>query len=88
MEGRMPVCARLVTLIVLHLRPPMLGILPELLSALHSAGIITEDLSLSPGAVDSMEATYRGLGVRPAKTDSSSQPRIRRRIGVGHSSST
>jgi hypothetical protein len=53
-----------------------------LLSALRSAGIITEDLlSLSPDATDSLEVTYRGLCVRPTKTGQENRSRIRRRIG-------
>ena len=57
---------------------PILGILPKLLSALRSAGIVTEDLSLSQDAPDNLEATYRGLCVRPTRT---SQSQIRRRLG-------
>ncbi|KAH8988995.1 hypothetical protein EDB86DRAFT_3047487 [Lactarius hatsudake] len=60
------------------------GILPKLLSALRSAGIITEDLlSLPPDATDSLEVTYRGLCVRPTKPGqgSPSRSQIRRRIG-------
>ncbi|KAI0252300.1 hypothetical protein BJV78DRAFT_369630 [Lactifluus subvellereus] len=68
---------------VVHtLRTCIIGILPKLLSALHSAGIITEDLSLSSDAADSTEASYRGLCVRPTKPDQDSQPRIRRRIDI------
>ena len=71
---------------VVHMsRTSIKGILPKLLSALHFAGIITEDLSLSPDAADSTEATYRGLCIRP-KVDQDSQPRIQRRIGARHSS--
>jgi hypothetical protein len=58
------------------------GILPRLLSALHSAGILTEDLSLSPDANDNLECTYRGLCIRPAKAGQDKQPRLQRRIGM------
>ncbi|KAH9017692.1 hypothetical protein EDB84DRAFT_678547 [Lactarius hengduanensis] len=61
------------------------GILPKLLSALRSAGIITEDLlSLAPDATDSLEVTYRGLCVRPTKPgqESPSRSQIRRRIDI------
>ena len=58
------------------------GILPKLLSALHSAGILTEDLSLSPDANDNLECTYRGLCIRPAKAGQDKQLRLRRRIGM------
>ncbi|KAF8498194.1 hypothetical protein F5888DRAFT_229651 [Russula emetica] len=55
------------------------GIIPRLLSALHSAGIITEDLSLSSDANDNVESSYRGLCVRPT---TAGQTRIRRRIDI------
>lgn len=61
------------------------GILPKLLSALRSAGIITEDLlSLAPDATDSLEVTYRGLCIRPTKPgqESPSRSQIRRRIDI------
>ena len=58
------------------------GILPKLLLALHSAGILTEDLSLSSGANDNLECTYRGICIRPAKAGQDKQPRLRRRIGM------
>ncbi|KAI9435731.1 hypothetical protein H4582DRAFT_1968310 [Lactarius indigo] len=61
------------------------GILPKLLSALRSAGIITEDLlSLAPDATDSLEVTYRGLCVRPTKPgqEAPSRSQIRRRIDI------
>ncbi|KAH8988380.1 hypothetical protein EDB92DRAFT_1872377 [Lactarius akahatsu] len=61
------------------------GILPKLLSALRSAGIITEDLlSLAPDATDSLEVTYRGLCVCPTKPgqESPSRSQIRRRIDI------
>ncbi|KAI9454645.1 hypothetical protein BJY52DRAFT_712129 [Lactarius psammicola] len=59
------------------------GILPKLLSALRSAGIITEDLlSLSSDATDSLEVTYRGLCVRPTKTGQENRSKIRRRIDI------
>src|SRR5579863_1561438 len=58
------------------------GILPKLLSALHSAGILTEDLSISSNANGNLEGTYRGLCIRPAKAGQDKQPRIQRRIGM------
>ncbi|KAH9175754.1 hypothetical protein EDB89DRAFT_1943923 [Lactarius sanguifluus] len=61
------------------------GILPKLLSALRSAGIITEDLlSLAPDATVSLEVTYRGLCVSPTKSgqESPSRSQIRRRIDI------
>ncbi|KAH9068006.1 hypothetical protein EDB83DRAFT_670623 [Lactarius deliciosus] len=61
------------------------GILLKLLSALRSAGIITEDLlSLAPDATDSLEVTYRGLCVRPIKPgqEGPSRSQIRRRIDI------
>ncbi|KAH9996416.1 hypothetical protein BJV74DRAFT_883693 [Russula compacta] len=58
------------------------GILPKLLSALRSAGIVTEDLSLSPDASDNLECTYRGLCIRPTKAGQHKQPRIQRRIDI------
>ena len=60
----------------------MLGILPKLLSELHAAGIITEDLSLSPDAAENLEASYRGLCIRPTKLGRANQPTARRRIGA------
>lgn len=67
---------------IVHL--PFLGIVPKLLSALRSAGIITEDLSLSSDARDNLECTYRGLCVRPMKAgpEEDTQPRVQRRIGA------
>jgi DNA polymerase lambda len=62
--------------------PPLQGIVPKLLSALRSAGIVTEDLSLSSDARDDLECTYRGLCVRPTKAGQDTRPRIQRRIGV------
>ena len=64
---------------------PFLGIVPKLLSALRSAGIVTEDLSLSSDARDNLECTYRGLCVRPMKAgqeEDTQLRRIRRRIGA------
>jgi len=58
------------------------GILPKLLSALRSAGIVTEDLSLSQDAPDNLEATYRGLCVRPTKLGQDNRPLIRRRLDI------
>lgn len=58
------------------------GIVPKLLSALRSAGIITEDLSLSLDAADNLEVTYRGLCIRPTKTGQENRSRIRRRIDI------
>ncbi|KAI0277191.1 Nucleotidyltransferase [Russula aff. rugulosa BPL654] len=58
------------------------GILSRLLSALRSAGIITEDLSLSSDANHSVECSYRGLCMRPPTTGQDTQPRIRRRIDI------
>ncbi|KAH9957501.1 hypothetical protein BC827DRAFT_653010 [Russula dissimulans] len=60
------------------------GIVPKLLSELHSAGIVTEDLSLSSDASDNLECTYRGLCIRPgrAKAGQDTQPRIQRRIDI------
>jgi hypothetical protein len=60
---------------------PILGILPKLLSALRSAGIVTEDLSLSQDAPDNLEATYRGLCIRPTKMGQENRSLIRRRLG-------
>ena len=60
----------------------LLGILPRLLSVLHSAGILTEDLSLSSDANDNLECSYRGLCLRPMKLGQDNQPNIRRRIGM------
>jgi hypothetical protein len=61
-----------------------LGIVPKLLSALRSAGIITEDLSLSSDARDNLECTYRGLCVRSTKAGQDARIRIRRRIGASN----
>jgi len=61
---------------------PLLGILPRLLSVLHSTGILTEDLSLSSDANDNLECSYRGLCIRPVKLGQDNQPSIRRRIGM------
>jgi len=58
------------------------GILPRLLSVLRSAGIITEDLSLSSDANDNAECSYRGLCVRPAMAGQDTQRRLRRRIDI------
>ncbi|KAI0263271.1 hypothetical protein BC834DRAFT_888375 [Gloeopeniophorella convolvens] len=59
------------------------GILPRLLSALRSAGVVTEDLSLSSDAGDYLEGVYRGLCVRPARDSSSSKERrLRRRLDI------
>jgi hypothetical protein len=60
---------------------PILGIFPKLLSALRSAGIITEDLSLSQDATDNLEAIYRGLCVSPTKIGQENRSLIRRRLG-------
>jgi len=68
--------------LIYHCRSQSPGILPKLLSALHSAGIITEDLSLSSDANDNLECTYRGLCIHPARAGQDKQPTIRRRIGV------
>lgn len=61
------------------LLPPILGIFPKLLSALRAAGIITEDLSLPQDATHDLEASYRGICVRPMKTGQEFP--IRRRLG-------
>ncbi|KAI0284907.1 hypothetical protein BC826DRAFT_973144 [Russula brevipes] len=61
---------------------PRLGILLKLLSALRSAGIVTEDLSLSSGAGENLECTYRGLCIRPTKVGEDKQHRIQRRIDI------
>ena len=61
---------------------PLLGVLPRLLSVLHSTGILTEDLSLSSDANDNLECSYRGLCIRPVKLGQDNQPSIRRRIGM------
>ncbi|KAH9985907.1 Nucleotidyltransferase [Russula vinacea] len=59
------------------------GIVPKLLSTLRSAGIVTEDLSISSDARDSLDCTYRGLCVRPMKAgQDNTQPRIQRRIDI------
>jgi len=58
------------------------GILPRLLSVLHSTGILTEDLSLSSDANDNLECSYRGLCIRPVKLGQDNQPRIQRRIDI------
>lgn len=60
----------------------LLGILPRLLSVLHSTGILTEDLSLSSDADDNLECSYRGLCIRPMKPGQDNQLSIRRRIGM------
>lgn len=60
----------------------LLGILPRLLSVLHSTGILTEDLSLSSDANENLECTYRGLCIRPGKPGQDNQPIILRRIGM------
>jgi len=58
------------------------GILLKLLSGLRSAGIVTEDLSLSSGASENLECTYRGLCIRPTKVGEDKQHRIQRRIDI------
>lgn len=65
------------------------GFLPRLLSALHTAGILTEDLSHSDEGPGALEGVYRGLCVCPARDASeeaasdvgAESRRVRRRIG-------
>ena len=59
MEKLMSVSSRRL-LIARVVRGYLAGVLPRLLEALHSAGILTEDLAITEDLYD-LEATYRGL---------------------------
>lgn len=60
----------------------LIGIVPQLLQALHDAGIVTEDLAL-PDDLHVPEAIYRGLCKLPdTLVDGKVVLRLRRRIDI------